>query len=117
MEDQFVPLWDDVRDGAPRIRLTEGNTTVHATGSLILELVFVKALGQLSPVTGPGLCWSILLRATFVLHETLRLIEHEGSLFLDGGIADCLFDILKVRFLCVRVLLLGILGWNSCKKR
>lgn len=43
LEDEIVPLGDNVSDRASRVRLTERNTTVHATGRLGLALVLVEA--------------------------------------------------------------------------
>ena len=44
LENKLIPLWNDVRDWAARVRLAEGNTAVHAACRLVLELVLVKTL-------------------------------------------------------------------------
>jgi hypothetical protein len=108
-EYEFVPLGDDVGDWATSVRLTEGNTTVHAASRLVLQLVLVKARGKLSPVTSPGLRTAVLLSTPLVLHEALGLVENEsGALLLGGTILDALFDVKEVALLALLLVVVRV---------
>jgi hypothetical protein len=101
-EYKFVPLRNDVGNRATSVRLTERNTTVHATSRLVLQLVLVKARGKLSPVASPGLGSAVLLSTPLVLHEALGLVENEsGALLLGGAVLDALFDVEEVALLAL----------------
>jgi len=98
--------------------LTERNTTVHATGSLILEFVLVETLRQLLPVTSSSLGAAVLLRATLVLHETTSLVKDEGrALLLSLAILDTLLNIEKVVLLFLTVLSVVLLLLRVLVKR
>ncbi|GKT57393.1 conserved hypothetical protein [Colletotrichum tofieldiae] len=105
LENQFVPLGNDVGDGATRLGLAERNTAVHAAGRLVLELVLVETGRQLGPILGTRLGVPVLLGTALVLHEALGLVQDEGTLLLGGVVADGLLDVLELGGL---LLLLGV---------
>ncbi|GKT49344.1 uncharacterized protein ColSpa_09525 [Colletotrichum spaethianum] len=96
LEDQLVPLGNDVGDGATGLGLAERNTAVHATSGLVLELVLVETGGQLGPILGTGLGVPVLLGTALVLHETLGLVQDEGALLLGSVVANGLLNVLEL---------------------
>jgi hypothetical protein len=106
VKNQFVPLGDNVGDGATSLGLTEGNTTVHATGRLVLELILIETRAKLSPILETGGDRAVLLSTTLVLHEALSLVENQGTLLLSGVVANSFFKVQELGSL------LGLLGVN-----
>ncbi|TFA98676.1 hypothetical protein CCMA1212_009587 [Trichoderma ghanense] len=106
LEHKLVPLGNDVGDGAAGIRLTEGDTAVHAAGRLVLELVLVETGADLGPVLDSGGDRAVLFGTASVLHEALGLVEHQSPLLLlRRAVANGLFHVLELGSL---VLLLGV---------
>jgi hypothetical protein len=96
LEDQLVPLGNDVGDGATSLGLTEGNTTVHATSSLVLELIFIETRAQLSPILKTRVDRAVLLLAALVHLETPSLVKHKSTLLLGSVVTDRLLQILEL---------------------
>jgi hypothetical protein len=121
LKDQFVPLGDNVGDRATSLGLTEGNTAVHATGGLILELILIETSAELGPILKTGGNRAVLLSTALILHEALGLVENQSALLLSGVVTNSLLEIQELggllRLLSVDrnggEVVLGALGLSS----
>src|SRR5205814_2282971 len=96
LENQFVPLWNDVGNRTPSIGLTEWNTAVHASSCLLLQLISGETSREFFPIICTFLWVAIFLRLTLILHEPTQFIELLDDLFLsllEFHINDAVFNI------------------------
>ncbi|KAI3478074.1 hypothetical protein L1887_60005 [Cichorium endivia] len=92
LEDEVVPLGNDVGDRATSVTLAEGHTAVHASRRLVLELGLAETSRELLVVLDTLGRRAVVLAQTLVLHEAARLVElvepSLGSLVVDHGVLD-----------------------------
>src|SRR5277367_2547689 len=74
-EDQLVPFGNDVGDRTTGIGLAEWNTTIHASSSLLFQLVSRETGGELLPIVGTFLRIAVLLGLALIFHEPSQFIK------------------------------------------
>ena len=81
-EDQFVPFGNDVGDRTTGIGLAEGNTTIHTSSGLLLQLVSGETGCEFLPIVGTFLRIAVLLGLALIFHEPSQFVELlDGLLF------------------------------------
>ncbi|KAH3660385.1 hypothetical protein OGAPHI_006971 [Ogataea philodendri] len=100
LKHKLVPFRNDVRDWTSGITLTEWNTTVNTSGSLVVQVFLGQSARKLFPIIGSGLGRSVWLVSSLVLDESTELVQLDSLRLFSLDVNDGVLKIHDLWLLC-----------------